>query len=71
MILMIIIMVSVSKMERMDIMWMILFSFLYLVEFFLMYLLFVWIEKKIIINVRNVYYFYNKREISCCIYEIV
>lgn len=46
MILMIIIMVSVSKMERMDIMWMILFSFLYLVEFFLMYLLFVWIEKK-------------------------
>lgn len=46
MILMIIIMVSVSKMERMDIMWMILFSFLYLVEFFLMYLLFVWIKKK-------------------------
>lgn len=65
---MIIIMVSVSKMERMDIMWMILFSFLYLVEFFLMYLLFVWIGKKIKINVRNVYYFYNKREISCCIY---
>lgn len=70
MILMIIIMVSVSKMERMDIMWMILFSFLYLVEFFLMYLLFVWIKKKKI-NVRNVCYFYNKREISCCIYEIV
>lgn len=65
------IMVSVSKMERMDITRTILPSLLHLAEFPLMYSLSAWTEKKIKINVRNAYYLHNKREISCRIHEIV